>query len=152
MENNIIMKTENTYHVPEESAGVVSICNNWKGIHLVILTKDKRHETNLRVGDVVTIKINSMNSFSVIHQPSASDEEILPTESLGFVIKAKEETTCIPFVQGEGTASCFVITMHKGSVQLNASTALTVPKEIYTDYIQTQIFPNDEVCVTIAYL
>lgn len=146
------MKTENTYHVPEESAGVVSICNNWKGIHLDILTKDKRHETNLRVGDVVTIKINSMNSFSVIHQPSTSDEEILPTESLGFVIKAKEETTCIPFVQGEGTASCFVITMHKGSVQLNASTALTVPKEIYTDYIQTQIFPNDEVCVTIAYL
>ena len=146
------MKTENTYHVPEESAGVVSICNNWKGINLDILTKDKRHETNLRVGDVVTIKINSMNSFSVIHQPSACDEEILPTESLGFVIKTKEETTCIPFVQGEGTASCFVITMHKGSVQLNASTALTVPKEIYTDYIQTQIFPNDEVCVTIAYL
>ncbi len=147
------MKTENTYHATEESAGVVSICNNnWKGIHLVILTKDKRQETNLRVGDVVTIKINSMNSFSVIHQSSASDEEILPTESLGFVIKTKEETTCIPFVQGEGTASCFVITMHKGSVQLNASTALTVPKEIYTDYIQTQIFPNDEVCVTIAYL
>ena len=113
MENNIIMKTENTYHVPEESAGVVSICNNWKGINLVVLTMDKRHETNLRVGDVVTIKINSMNSFSVIHQPSASDEEILPTESLGFVIKTKEETTCIPFVQGEGTASCFVITMHK---------------------------------------
>lgn len=93
-----------------------------------------------------------MNSFSVIHQPLASNEEILPTESLGFVIKAKEETTCMPFVQGEGTASCFVITMHKSSVQLNASTALTVPKEIYTDYIQTQIFPNDEVCVTIARL
>ncbi len=146
------MKTENTYHAPEESAGVVSICNNWKGTHLVILTKDKRHETNLRVGDVVTIKINSMNSFSVIHQPSASDEEILPTESLGFVIKAKGETTCMPFVQGEGTASGCLITMHKGSVQFNASTALTVPKEIYTDYIQTQIFPNDEVCVTIACL
>ena len=146
------MKTEETYYVPKESAGVVSICNNWKGINLDILTKDKRHETNLRVGDVVTIKINSMNSFSVIHRPSASDEEILPTKSLGFVIKAKEETICIPFVQGEGTASCFVITMHKGSVQLNASTALTVPKEIYTDYIQTQIFPNDEVCVTIACL
>ena len=55
------MNTENTYHVPEESAGVVSICNNWKGINLDILTKDKRHETNLRVGDVVTIKINSIN-------------------------------------------------------------------------------------------
>lgn len=146
------MKKEEIYYVPEESAGVVSICKNCKGINLVILTMDKRHETNLRVGDVVTIKINSVNSFSVTHQLSASKEVNMPTETLGFLIKVNGETSCVPFVQGEGTASCFVITMHKGSVQLNASTALTVPKEIYTDYIQTQIFPNDEVCVTIAYL
>ena len=152
MENNIIMKTENTYHVPEESVGVVSICNNWEGINIRVLTRDKRYETSLCVGDVVTIKINSVDSFSVIHQLSASKEGDLPTENLGFVIKVKGETTCMPFVQGEGTASCFVITMYKGSVQLNASTALTVPKEIYTDYIQTQIFPNNEVCVTVACL
>ena len=147
------MKTEETYYVSEDSAGVVSICNNnWEGINLAILTKDKRYKASLRIGDTVTIKINSVNSFSVTHEPSATKDEFLLTDTLGFIIKAKGETTCMPFVQGEGTASGCLITMHKGSVQFNASTALTVPKEIYTDYIQTQIFPNDEVCVTIACL
>ena len=142
--------TEDIYHVSEDSAGVVSIYNNWEGNRLTALTKDKRDEVALRVGDVITVRVNSTDSFTVTHQPSPT--ETPATDTLGFIIEMKGQTIHMPFVQGEGTASGLLVTMHKQSVSLNASTTVTVPKEFYTDYIQTEIFPGDEVRVTLTNL
>ena len=138
------------YYVPEDSAGVVSIYNNWEGNRLTALTKDKRHEAALRVGDVITVRVNSTDSFTVTYQPSPT--ETPATDTLGFIIETKGKTTHMPFVRGEGTASGILVTMHKRSVRLDASTTVTVPKEIHTDYIQTEIFPGDEIRVTLTNL
>lgn len=100
------MNTE-IYHVTEDSVGIVSICNNWEGNRLTVLTKDKRHETALRVGDVIIVRVNSMDSFSVTHQPSSIEIEPQPTDALGFIIETKEKITHMPFAQGEGTPRVF---------------------------------------------
>ena len=71
-------------------------------------------------------------------------------EFSNFTVAINERTTHIPFAEGEGSASVFVVTMHKGTTQIDVGTIVTIPKEIPTDYIREELLPEDKVCVTIG--
>lgn len=136
-----------TFHIQEGSAGIVSICNNNEGTDLNICTKDTRHRTVLRVGDTATISIHTTDSFSVTHQPTSKETNCTPSN---FTVAINERTTHIPFVEGEGSASVFVITMHKETTRIDVGTIVTIPKEISTDHIREELSPGDKVCITIG--
>ena len=138
---------EKKFHIPEGSVGVVSICNNSEGTVLNILTKDRRHRAVLCVGDTITITIHTIDSFSVTHLPTSKESSSTPSN---FAVSINERTTHIPFVEGEGSASVFVVTMHKETTRIDVGTIVTIPKETPTDYIREELLPGDKVCVTIG--
>ena len=138
---------EEKFHIQKGSVGVVSICNNNEGTGLDILTKDTRYRALLDVGDTVTISIHSTDSFSVTHQPTSREADCAPSN---FTVAINERTTHIPFAEGEGSASVFVVTMHKGTTRIDVGTIVTIPKEIPTDYIREELLPEDKICVTIG--
>ena len=136
-----------TFHIQEGNAGVVSICNNSEGTNLVVLTKDRRHRAMLCVGDTITINIHTRDSFSVTHLPTSKESSSTPSN---FAVAINERITHIPFVEGEGSASVFVVTMHKETTRIDVGTIVTIPKETPTDYIREELLPGDKVCVTIG--
>ena len=138
---------EEAFHIQEGNAGVVSICNNSEGTGLNVLTKDGRHRAMLCVGDVITISIHTTDSFSVTHLPAFKGTNRAPSN---FVVEINERTTPIPFVEGEGSASVFVVTMHKETTRIDVGTIVTIPKETPTDYIREELLPGDKVRVTIG--
>ena len=67
---------EDFFHIQEGTAGVVSICNNWKGTELNLLTKDKRLcDIPGRVGDTINVDIHTVDSFSISHQPASEETD-----------------------------------------------------------------------------
>lgn len=138
---------EEKFHIPEGGVGVVSICNNSEGTDLNILTKDRRYRAVLCVGDTITITIHTTDSFSVTHLPTSKETYYAPSN---FVVAINERITHIPFVEGEGSASVFVVTMHKETTRIDVGTIVTIPKETPTDYIREELLPGDKVCVTIG--
>ena len=136
-----------TFHIQEGNAGVVSICNKSEGTNLVVLTKDRRHRAMLCVGDTITINIHTRDSFSVTHLPTSKESSSTPSN---FAVAINERITHIPFVEGEGSASVFVVTMHKETTRIDVGTIVTIPKETPTDYIREELLPGDKVCVTIG--
>ena len=139
---------EDFFHIQEGTAGVVSICNNWKGTELNLLTKDKRLcDIPGRVGDTINVDIHTVDSFSISHLPASEETDSAPSN---FVVTINERTTHVPFANGDGSASLITVTMHNGKTTIIAGTIVTNPKEIPTDYINEELQPGDKVCVRIG--
>lgn len=138
---------EDVFNLQAADVGVVSICNNSEGTNLNVLTKEKKHrDIQCGVGDTISVNIHTVDSFSILHLPASKKVASIPS---CFAVSINECVTNVPFVNGEGTASLIVVTMHNGRTTINVGSIETIPNEVSIDYINEDLQPGDEVCVRI---
>ena len=139
---------EETFHIQEGTIGVVSVCNNWNGTNLNVLTNDKRYrDIPCRVGDSVIVDIHTSGRFSISRLPAPEEPESVPS---GFVVEINGRSTHVPFATGDGSASLITVTMQNGKTTISVGTIVTIPKEMPTDYINEELILGDKVCVRIG--
>lgn len=154
--NKIVLSINGVlFCIPSDRTGVISVCNNKYGNELAcVISGISDNRASLNIGASVCIRMIAFEGVELTHEfviPDFSNKErelVNATNMYGIEVCARNNTICIPFI--DGGAVTFVVTINRGIVSIDAGSITT--NNILLDYYHSELNIGDEIRVTLKKL